>query len=456
MQYDYDLFVIGAGSGGVRCARISASNGLKVAIAESQELGGTCVNVGCIPKKLFVYASEYSKKFKESEGFGWNIEGSNFKWQTLIENKNKEISRLNEIYKNLLEKSGAEIFMGRAFVVGPHSVQVEKNTYTAKNILIATGGIPHIPDFPGNKDIITSNEAFFLKSLPKKILIVGGGYIAIEFAGIFNGLGVDTHLMHRGPLFLKGFDIDIRNKIKEEYINHGVKTYFSNVVESIKENRSSDLLSENNKYRYLIKTKYGDDIEADLVMYATGRIPNISGLNLDKLNIALNEDGTVKVDEYYKTSVKSIFALGDVIGRKELTPVAIAEAMALSTYFIEGKKPFVDYYNIPTAIFSSPNSASVGYSEEEASIEFKADLKIFKSHFKPMKQTLGGSLTKVFMKLIVVKSTDKVIGCHMVGDYAGEIIQGLAIAIKAGATKQDFDDTVAIHPTAAEEFVTLK
>ena len=456
MRYDYELFIIGAGSGGVRCARICASKGLKVAIVESQELGGTCVNVGCIPKKLFVYASEYSQKFKESEGFGWSIEGSSFEWQKLIRNKNKEIGRLNGIYKNLLEKSGVKIIKGSAFITGPHSVKVGEKTYSAKNILIATGGKPYVPDFPGNEHIITSNEAFSLNSLPKRILIVGGGYIAVEFAGIFNGMCVDTHLMHRGPLFLKGFDIDIRNKIKEEYINHGVKTYFSQEIESIRINSLSELSAESNQYKYSIKIKSSSEIQADLIMCATGRTPNINKLWVDKLNIVLNESGTIQVDEYYRTSVKSIFAVGDVIGKKELTPVAIAEAMALSAYFTEGKKPFVDYYNIPTAIFSAPNSASVGYTEEEASIRFQDDLQIYKTHFKPLKQTLGGSLTKVFMKLIVVKSTNKVVGCHMVGDHAGEIIQGLAIAIKSGVTKKDFDNTIAIHPTAAEEFVTLK
>ena len=456
MHYDYDLIVIGAGSGGVRTARMSSSKGLKVAIIESRELGGTCVNVGCIPKKLFVYASEYGQKFEESKGFGWNIENSKFEWQTLVENKNEEIKRLNGIYKNLLENSGAKIIKGVGLVTGPHSVEVEKKIYTAKNILVATGGKPYTPDFPGNNFIVSSDEAFFLKSLPKKILIVGGGYIAIEFAGIFNGLGVETHLMYRGPLFLKGFDIDIRKKIKEEYIKHGVKIHFSKEVNSIKQNPPVDSSDKSNKFKYEISTKTGDSIQSDLVMFATGRKPNLDTLGLDKLKIEKNQDGTLIVDEFYRTSVKSIFAIGDVVGKKQLTPVAIAEGNVLTKYLTEGKKPFVNYKNIPTAIFSTPNSASVGYTEDEAIIEFNKDLQIYKSQFKPMKQTLGGSQTKIFMKLIVVKSTNKVVGCHMVGDYAGEIIQGLAIAIQAGATKKDFDNTIGIHPTAAEEFVTLK
>jgi len=456
MHYDYDLIVIGAGSGGVRTARMSSSKGLKVAIIESRELGGTCVNVGCIPKKLFVYASEYGQKFEESKGFGWNIENSKFEWQTLVENKNEEIKRLNGIYRNLLENSGAKIIKGVGLVTGPHSVEVEKKIYTAKNILVATGGKPYTPDFPGNNFIVSSDEAFFLKSLPKKILIVGGGYIAIEFAGIFNGLGVETHLMYRGPLFLKGFDIDIRKKIKEEYIKHGVKIHFSKEVNSIKQNPPVDSSDKSNKLKYEISTKTGDSIQSDLVMFATGRKPNLDTLGLDKLKIEKNQDGTLIVDEFYRTSVKSIFAIGDVVGKKQLTPVAIAEGNVLTKYLTEGKKPFVNYKNIPTAIFSTPNSASVGYTEDEAIIEFNKDLQIYKSQFKPMKQTLGGSQTKIFMKLIVVKSTNKVVGCHMVGDYAGEIIQGLAIAIQAGATKKDFDNTIGIHPTAAEEFVTLK
>jgi glutathione reductase (NADPH) len=407
-------------------------------------------------KKLLYMLPSTVKNLRSLRVFGWNIENSKFEWQTLVENKNEEIKRLNGIYRNLLENSGAKIIKGVGLVTGPHSVEVEKKIYTAKNILVATGGKPYTPDFPGNNFIVSSDEAFFLKSLPKKILIVGGGYIAIEFAGIFNGLGVETHLMYRGPLFLKGFDIDIRKKIKEEYIKHGVKIHFSKEVNSIKQNPPVDSSDKSNKFKYEISTKTGDSIQSDLVMFATGRKPNLDTLGLDKLKLEKNQDGTLIVDEFYRTSVKSIFAIGDVVGKKQLTPVAIAEGNVLTKYLTEGKKPFVNYKNIPTAIFSTPNSASVGYTEDEAIIEFNKDLQIYKSQFKPMKQTLGGSQTKIFMKLIVVKSTNKVVGCHMVGDYAGEIIQGLAIAIQAGATKKDFDNTIGIHPTAAEEFVTLK
>jgi glutathione reductase (NADPH) len=446
MKYDFDLFVIGAGSGGVRTARMSASKGLKVGIAEHQALGGTCVNVGCIPKKLFVYASEYSHIFDQAEGFGWSIAKTEFNWDILRENKNKEIERLNKIYNNLLDHVGVKVIRGRASILDPHSVKVGNNVYTAKNILIATGGTPYIPEFPGSKLVVTSNEAFYLKELPRKIIIVGGGYIAVEFAGIFKGLGVETHLVYRGPLFLKGFDSDVRNKIKEEYENQGVVLHFSTDVEEVKKINSG----------YCVRLSTKEEIDVDLVMYATGRIPNIKDLGLESLNIKTKSNGTIIVDDYFNTSEPSIYALGDVIGRIELTPVAIAEGMALSNFFVTGMRSSVDYTNIPTAIFSQPNSASVGLTEEEAIKIHGIDLRIYKSQFRPMKATLGGGDSKVFMKLIVIHSSDVVIGCHMVGDYAGEIIQGLAVAIKAGATKQNFDSTVGIHPTAAEEFVTMR
>ena len=446
MKYDFDLFVIGAGSGGVRTARMSASKGLKVGIAEYQALGGTCVNVGCIPKKLFVYASEYSHIFDQAEGFGWSIAKTEFNWDILRENKNKEIERLNKIYNNLLDHVGVKVIRGRASILDPHSVKVGNNVYTAKNILIATGGTPYIPEFPGSKLVVTSNEAFYLKKLPRKIIIVGGGYIAVEFAGIFKGLGVETHLVYRGPLFLKGFDSDVRNKIKEEYENQGVILHFSTDVEEVKKINSG----------YCVRLSTKKEIDVDLVMYATGRIPNIKDLGLESLNIKTKSNGTIIVDDYFNTSEPSIYALGDVIGRIELTPVAIAEGMALSNFFVTGIRSSVDYTNIPTAIFSQPNSASVGLTEEEAIKIHGIDLRIYKSQFRPMKATLGGGDSKVFMKLVVIHSSDVVIGCHMVGDYAGEIIQGLAVAIKAGATKQNFDSTVGIHPTAAEEFVTMR
>ena len=446
MKYDFDLFVIGAGSGGVRTARMSASKGLKVGIAEYQALGGTCVNVGCIPKKLFVYASEYSHIFDQAEGFGWSIAKTEFNWDILRENKNKEIERLNKIYNNLLDHVGVKVIRGRASILDPHSVKVGNNVYTAKNILIATGGTPYIPEFPGSKLVVTSNEAFYLKELPRKIIIVGGGYIAVEFAGIFKGLGVETHLVYRGPLFLKGFDSDVRNKIKEEYENQGVVLHFSTDVEEVKKINSG----------YCVRLSTKEEIDVDLVMYATGRIPNIKDLGLESLNIKTKSNGTIIVDDYFNTSEPSIYALGDVIGRIELTPVAIAEGMALSNFFVTGMRSSVDYTNIPTAIFSQPNSASVGLTEEEAIKIHGIDLRIYKSQFRPMKATLGGGDSKVFMKLVVIHSSDVVIGCHMVGDYAGEIIQGLAVAIKAGATKQNFDSTVGIHPTAAEEFVTMR
>ena len=456
MKYDFDLFVIGAGSGGVRTARMSAKRGLSVAIADHQALGGTCVNVGCVPKKLFVYASEYSHSFNQAKGFGWDLEGIRFNWKRLLENKNKEIARLNEIYRDLLDNSGVKIIYGKASISAPNSILVNNKTYTAKNILIATGGKPYVPNFPGSDLVITSNEAFYLDKLPKKIIIVGGGYIAVEFAGIFNGMGVETHLIHRGELFLKGFDCDVRNKIKEEYEIQGVNLHFSNEIESIESSKHKKELGQNiNKYRYRARLKDANSIEADLIMFATGRLPNTENLGLTNINLKLNDNGSIYVNEYYETSISNIYAIGDVIGKIELTPVAIAEGMAITEYFVTGKRISVHYSDIPTAIFSQPNSASVGHTEDVAKIIHRDDLDIYRSHFRPMKETLGGGKSKVFMKLIVVRSTNKVIGCHMVGDYAGEIIQGLAVAIKAGATKQDFDNTIGIHPTAAEEFVTF-
>jgi glutathione reductase (NADPH) len=446
MKYDFDLFVIGAGSGGVRTARMSADKGLKVGIAEYQALGGTCVNVGCVPKKLFVYASEYGHIFDQAKGFGWDIAKTEFNWDILRDNKNKEIERLNKIYNNLLDKAGVKIIQGRASILDPHSVKVSNTVYTAKNILIATGGTPYIPEFPGSELVVTSNEAFYLKELPRKIVIVGGGYIAVEFAGIFNGLGVETHLIYRGPLFLKGFDNDVRDQLKKEYENQDIKLHFSTNVEEVKKINSG----------YCVRLSTKKEIDVDLVMYATGRIPNIKGLGLELLKVKTKSNGTIIVDDYFNTSEPSIYALGDVIGRIELTPVAIAEGMALSNFFVTGIRSSIDYTNIPTAIFSQPNSASVGLTEEEAIKIHGIDLRIYKSQFKPMRATLGGGDSKIFMKLIVIDSSDVVIGCHMVGDYAGEIIQGLAVAIKAGATKQNFDSTVGIHPTAAEEFVTMR
>jgi glutathione reductase (NADPH) len=445
-NYDFDLYVIGAGSGGVRTARMCSQQGLRVGIAESKYLGGTCVNVGCVPKKLFVYASAFSEEFKAAKGFGWNVGHSSFDWKTLRENKDTEIKRLNSIYGNLLDGAGVELHEGRATIIDPHCIEVNGKQYSCERILIATGGTPYVPEFPGSDLTITSNDAFYLDALPERIVIVGGGYIAIEFAGIFNGLGVETHLLYRGPLFLRGFDQELREILKEEIENQGVKIHFSTEIEEITSQDST----------YKVQLNNGQSIDAGLVMYATGRRPNINGLGLENTKVQQKNNGAIVVDEYFQTSEPSIYALGDVISRVELTPVAIAEGMALTKTLTTGELTTLDYTNIPTAVFCQPNSASVGLTEEQACSQHPDDLRIYRSRFRPMKETLGGGSGKIFMKMIVVDSTDLVVGCHMVGENAGEIIQGIAVAMKAGATKANFDETIGIHPTAAEEFVTMK
>jgi len=446
-DHDVDLFVIGAGSGGVRTARMCAQQGLRVVVAESQYLGGTCVNVGCVPKKLFVYASSFREEFRAAKGFGWQVGESSFDWPTLRDNKNREIQRLNDIYGNLLDKAGVELVEGWAKILGPDSVEVNGQVYRCKKILIATGGTPFVPEFPGREYAITSNEAFYLDSLPDRIVIVGGGYIAIEFAGIFNGLGVETHLLYRGELFLRGFDQDVREVLKEEVEKQGVILHFSTDIETIEK-------MDDGLFKAVLNN--GDSIEAGLVMYATGRRPNIEGLGLENTTIETRANGAIIVDDYFQTAEPSIYAIGDVIGRVELTPVAINEGMALTKTLVTDVPTTIDYTNIPTAVFSQPNTASVGLTEEQAREEYGDNLRIYRSKFRAMKETLGGGDNKVFMKLIVINDNDRVVGCHMVGEGAGEIIQGIAIAVKMGATKADFDATIGIHPTAAEEFVTMR
>ncbi len=444
-NFDYDLFVIGAGSGGVRTARMSAAMGARVAIAEERYLGGTCVNVGCVPKKLFVYASHFSEAFEEAIGFGWEIGETEFRWQTLLNNKNREIERLNTVYDKLLDNAGVKLFNGTATLVDEHTVKVNGDNITAEKLLIATGGWPSAPDIPGKEHIISSNEAFFLDQLPDRITIVGGGYIAVEFAGIFNGLGVDTSLIYRGPLFLRGFDDDVRLHVANEMQNKGIKTLFNSNIESI----------EKNNELYTCQLNSGGTLETDLLMYAIGRKPNTKNLALENLNLKVNKSGAIVVNDHFQTSIKNIYALGDVIDRVQLTPVALAEGMYLARHLFGGEAKPVDYNNIPTAVFSQPNIGTVGLTESQAKEKY-IDLNIYKSQFSPMKLSLSGSKEKTFMKLIVDKTTDKVIGAHMVGPEAGEIIQGIGIAIKSGATKSDFDQTIGIHPTTAEEFVSMR
>jgi glutathione reductase (NADPH) len=447
MSYDLDLFVIGAGSGGVRAARFAAGFGAKVAVAESRYLGGTCVNVGCVPKKLLVYGAHFSDDFEHAKGFGWTLEKPTFDWPTLIANKNQEIQRLNGIYRNLLVNSGVQLLEGHARLVDAHTVEVDGQRFTAEHILIATGGWPQIPDVPGREHAITSNEAFFLEQLPKRVIVVGGGYIAVEFAGIFQGLGAQTTLLYRKELFLRGFDGAVRKHLSEELTKRGMDLQFNADIARIDKQPDGGLKAT---------LKDGRVLEADCIFYATGRRPMLDNLGLENTGVELNKDGFIAVDDTFQTSEPSILALGDVIGRVQLTPVALAEGMAVARRLFkpEQYRP-VDYQHIPTAVFSLPNIGTVGLTEEQAR-EQGHELKIFESRFRPMQLTLTEDHEKTLMKLVVDANTDKVLGCHMVGPDAGEIIQGLAVALKAGATKQVFDETIGVHPTAAEEFVTLR
>ncbi|MCH4870571.1 glutathione-disulfide reductase [Pseudomonas sp. TMW22089] len=447
MAYEFDLFVIGAGSGGVRAARFAAGFGAKVAVAESRYLGGTCVNVGCVPKKLLVYGAHFSEDFEQASGFGWSLGEAKFDWPTLIANKDREIHRLNGIYRNLLVNSGVTLLEGHARLTGPNEVEVNGQRHTAKNILIATGGWPQIPEIPGHEHAISSNEAFFLKELPKRVLVVGGGYIAVEFAGIFHGLGATTSLLYRGEMFLRGFDGAVRKHLHQELIKRGMDVQFNADIARIDKQADGSLKAT---------LKDGRELVADCVFYATGRRPMLDNLGLENTGVKLDERGFVEVDELYQSAEPSILAIGDVIGRVQLTPVALAEGMAVARRLFkpEQYRP-VDYKMIPTAVFSLPNIGTVGLSEEQA-IEDGHQVRIFESSFRPMKLTLTECQERTLMKLVVDADNDKVLGCHMVGPEAGEIVQGLAIALKAGATKQHFDETIGVHPTAAEEFVTMR
>ena len=447
MSYDYDLFVIGAGSGGVRASRIAASLGAKVAVAEDMFMGGTCVNVGCVPKKLFVYGSHFSEEFEAAAGFGWQVGEASFDWPTLRDNKTREIERLNGIYDRMLGNAGVEVIHGRATVVDGHTVAVGEKHYTAERILIAVGGWPAIPDISGKEHIISSNEAFYLEEFPKRVIVVGGGYIAVEFAGIFNGLGSEAHLLYRGDLFLRGFDQDIREFAAQEMRKKGVNLHFNSNIRDITQQSDGSLLAT---------LEDGSTLEVDAIMYATGRKPKTANLGLENTAVELTDKGSIVVNDDYQTAEPSIYAVGDVIDRMQLTPVALAEGMALARNLYSDKKDHkVDYDFIATAVFCQPNIGTVGYTEEQAKERYE-QVAVYKSDFKHMKHTLSGVDERTFMKLLVDQKTDKVIGCHMVGSDAGEIVQGLAVAIKAGATKADFDSTIGIHPTAAEEFVTMR
>lgn len=447
-DYDYDLFVIGAGSGGVRAARTAAATGARVAIAEDRYLGGTCVNVGCVPKKLYSYAAHFHDAFDDSAGFGWQLpQPAQFDWATLRDNKIEEIKRLNGIYGRLLDGADVRLINGRAQIIDVHSVEVAGETISAAKILVAVGGWPWTPDFPGKEYALSSNEVFDLETFPKRFLVLGGGYIAVEFASIFNGLGSDSHLVYRGELFLRGFDHEVREFTRNEMMKKGVNLHFETNIESV-EKQSDDSLK-------VILTN-GETLEVDALLSATGRRPHLQGLGLDKLDIGLNPDGTLKVNERFETSIPSILALGDVTGAPELTPVALAEAMHMTRlHFADEQVPALDYNNIATAVFCHPNIGTVGLSEEAAREEVDA-VRVYTADFRPMKHTLSGSSERCLMKMIVDDASDRVVGAHMVGEDAGELIQGIAIAVRAKLTKADFDATVGIHPTGAEEFVTMR
>jgi len=445
-EFDFDLFVIGAGSGGVRAGRMAAAMGVRVGMAEDRYLGGTCVNVGCVPKKLFVYGSHFSEEFENAAGFGWTVAQPTFDWPTLRDNKTKEIERLNGIYRNMLVNSGVNLLDGRARITGPNTVEVSGKQYSAERILIATGGWPYVPDFPGNEHVISSNEVFYLDQFPKRAIVVGGGYIAVEFAGIFAGLGAETSLIYRGDMFLRGFDQEVREFTAEEVAKKNVKLRFNNNIEKIEKQADGSLLAH---------LTDGTTLEADTIMYATGRVPNVMDLGLENISLEQKSNGAIVVNDQFQTAEPSVYAIGDVIDRVQLTPVALAEGMALVRNLYAGQNQQVDYDLIATAVFCQPNIGTVGLSEEK-SRELYENVDVYKSTFRAMKHTLSGSDEKTFMKMLVDRDTDKVLGVHMVGPDAGEIIQGIAVALKAGATKAVFDTTIGIHPTAAEEFVTMR
>ncbi len=443
--YDYDLFVIGAGSGGVRASRMSAAYGARVAVVEERYLGGTCVNVGCIPKKLFVYAAEFRDHFEDAAGFGWSVGQRSVDWPTLVANKNVEIERLNGIYRNLLTNAGAEIIEGRARLVDAHTVAVDGRSYTAEYILVATGSWPYLPQIPGIEHAISSNEAFYLDRLPQRAIIVGGGYIAVEFATIFHGLGVEVTELYRGELFLRGFDTDVRSVLAEEMRKREVDLRFKADIARI------------DKHDGGLTATLGDGtrLDTDLILYATGRLPNTHNIGLEAVGVEMNDIGAVTVDAYSRSTVPHIFAIGDCTDRLNLTPMAIAEGQAVAETLFHDRPTQPDHTNVATAVFSHPPIGTVGLTEDEARQRYPA-VDVYTSGFRPLKHTLSGRAERTFMKLVVDPASDRVLGCHMVGPEAGEIIQGFAVAVKCGATKAQFDATIGIHPTAAEEFVTMR
>ncbi len=443
-EHDYDLLVLGAGSGGVRAARMSATHGAKVAVFEAGPLGGTCVNVGCVPKKLFATGAHFSDAVADAKAYGWTLEAKAVDWPTLVRNKDTEIARLNGIYQRLLEGAGVEIVHGFARLTDAHTVEVDGKRYTSDHILVATGGWPVVPDIPGKELAITSNEAFHLERLPRRPVIVGGGYIACEFASIFRGYGSAVTVVHRGQELLRGFDDDVRAFVGDQLRERGITLHLNCTVESV--SRRGDALE--------VTLADGTVLESDCLMFATGRAPRTRDLGLEQVGVELDEKGAIVVDDHFQTRVPSIYALGDVTDRVKLTPVAIAEAMILSANLFAGADRTMDYADIPTAVFSHPQIGTVGLTEEEA--RRRGPVTIFKSVFRPLKHTLTGRPEKTLMKLVVDRDSDRVLGVHIAGDDAAEMIQGFAVALTCGATKAQLDATVGLHPTSAEELVTMR
>ena len=446
--FDYDLITIGAGSGGVRATRMAATYGAKAAVVEEYRVGGTCVIRGCVPKKLMVYASRYGEDFEDAAGFGWHVPHRTFDWTTLIANKDREIARLEGLYKKNLDAAGATIFDDRAVLKDPHTVHLLRanKTLTAKTVLIASGGHPFVPEDIDGRDLaITSNEAFHLKALPKCVMVVGGGYIAVEFAGIFRGLGSRTLLVHHGDEILRGFDREVRERMRHELQKRGIDVHLKSVVASIRAEAG----------RKRVRLKDGTEHVVDEVMFATGRRANTGGLGLEHCGVELTAAGAVKVDAFSRSTLDNIYGIGDVTDRVNLTPVAIREGAAFAETVFHNSPVAVDHSDIPTAVFGTPEIGTVGLTEELARVKFDK-IDVYKTAFRPMRATMSGRDTLIFMKLIVDAASDRVIGCHVMGESAAEIIQCVAIAVKMKATKRDFDATVALHPSASEDLVLLK
>ncbi|MCM5551603.1 glutathione-disulfide reductase [Pleomorphomonas sp. NRK KF1] len=446
-SFDYDLFVIGAGSGGVRAARISAGYGARVAIAEESRIGGTCVIRGCVPKKLLVYASRFAAEFNDAAGFGWSVGERSFDWEALRASKEREITRLEGIYAGNLQRSGVEVIRDRAVITGPNEIRLvaEERTITAERILIATGNRPVLPDIPGIEHAVTSTDMFDLPTLPAKAVVVGGGYIALEFASILVGLGVATTVLYRGEQVLRGFDREVRDKLADALRARGIDLRTGIQVRRI----------DKTAVGLAVSLTDGSDLDTDLVLAATGRHPNTTGLGLEALGVALDQDGAVVVNALSETTVPSIYAVGDVTNRAQLTPVAIREGHAFADTVFGGRESFADHSILPTAIFTTPEVGTVGLSEEAACAAYTA-VDVYKAEFRPMRNILAGRDERTFMKVVVDAITDRVLGVHIMGPEAGEMIQTIGIAMTMGATKRDFDRTMAVHPTAAEELVTLR